>query len=470
MQRLTGLDASFLYFETSSQLLHVCALMTLDPSTVPGGYSFPKLRAALEERTENMPVFRRKLHNPPFNMHHPVWVEDDEFDIEHHVHHVAVPPPGGREELSELCAHIAAQPMSRRRPLWEFHVIEGAADGSLVIVAKMHHAGIDGVSGASLMAYLASTEPDAPLPILPEHQRKNPGAPGPIDIVSHGIRGIASRPVVAARLLREIAAPVPRFVMKAVRKEGMRIPFTAPRTSFNATITGRRSVAYCQAELDDVKKVKNAFGLTVNDVILAVCTGALRTYLADRHELPRTPLLATIPVSVRGRSQRDDQGSNKVSSIFSSLPTHLQDPADRLRYLADANRKAKEHHAMVPADLLQDVAQFASFGTLGLAVRAYSSLRLAERHPVIHNLVMSNVPGPPMPLYLLGSRITGMFPFGPVFHGAGLNITAISREGRIDFGIIAAANLVPDAWPIADAIPHALAELVRCTDTAPGAH
>ncbi|MBB3039303.1 WS/DGAT/MGAT family O-acyltransferase [Hoyosella altamirensis] len=464
MQRLTGLDASFLYFETSSQLLHVCALVTLDPETIPGGYTFAKLKSTLEERTRHIPVFRRKLYNPRFNMHHPVWIEDDEFDIEHHVHRIAVPAPGGREEIAELCAHVAGQPMSRRRPLWEFYVVEGSADGSLLLIGKMHHAGIDGVSGATLMAYLSGLEPDSPLPELPKEQRENPGPPGPVELLAHGVLGIASRPVSVARLVAEAARPIPKFVMKAVRNEGMRIPFTAPRTSFNATITGRRSVSYCAVDLDDIKAVRTAFGLTVNDVILAICAGALRKYLAERGELPDIPLLATIPVSVRGRSQRQDEGANKVSSIFSSLPTHIEDPAERLRFLGEANRQAKEHHAMVPADLLQDVAQFASFGTLGLAVRAYSSLRLAERHPVVHNLVMSNVPGPPMPLYLLGARITGMYPFGPVFHGAGLNITVISREGKVDFGVIAAANLAPDVWPLADAVPEALAELKRCAE------
>ncbi|MGH3517006.1 MAG: WS/DGAT/MGAT family O-acyltransferase [Haloechinothrix sp.] len=470
MQRLTGLDASFLYLETSSQLLHVCALITLDGSTIPGGYSFDRVKAKLEERTAVLPAFRRKLHNSRFNMDHPVWVEDDEFDIDHHVHRIGVPAPGGREEVAELCAHIAGQPMSRRRPLWEMHVVEGAASGEIVIVAKMHHAGIDGVSGANLMTYLSGLEPDAPLPDLPPEQRGNPEPPSAVELIGDGLFKFVRKPIEVARLLPGIIGVVPGFISKSIKGEGMALPFTAPRTSFNGTITGHRSVAYTQLDLDDIKRVKKAFGVTVNDVVLALCSGALRTFLDDRNELPDKPLLASVPVSVRGRSERSDAGSNKVSAIFSTLPTHLDDPAERVRSLGESNRKAKEHHKRIPADLLQDWAQFAAPTTFGLAVRAYSALRLAERHPVVHNLVISNVPGPPMPLYLLGARITAMYPLGPVFHGSGLNVTVVSQAGKVDVGLIGASDLVPDLWPLADAVPGAMRELLEAAEKEEDAH
>lgn len=439
----------------------MCALLKLDPSTIPGGYSFADFKSKLAGRTEQIPVFRRKLYSSRLNMDHPVWVEDDEFDIDHHVHRVGVPAPGGREEVAELCAHIAGQPMSRRRPLWEMHVVEGSADGQIVVIVKMHHAGIDGVSGANLMTYLSGLEPDAPLPELPADQRKNPSPPSTLDLISDGLLRFAGRPVEFAKALPELVGLVPSFVTKSLRGEGMRMPFTAPRTSFNGTITGHRCVAHAEVDLEDVKRVKNAFGATVNDVVLAMCSGALRKFLQDRGELPDKPLLASVPVSVRGRSKRTDAGSNKVSSLFSSLPTHLDDPAERVRDLGESNRRAKEHHRTIPADLLQDWAQFAAPTTFGLAVRAYSALRLAERHPVVHNLVISNVPGPPMPLYLLGARITGMYPLGPVFHGAGVNITVVSLCGKVDIGVIGASDLVADVWPLADAMSEALDELLE---------
>jgi diacylglycerol O-acyltransferase len=428
MQRLSGLDASFLYLETPSQVLHVCGLMTLDGSTVPGGYTFAKLKARLEERVGVIPAFRRKLHNPLWNLSHPVWIEDDDFDLDHHVHRIGVPAPGDRAELAELCAHIAGQQLDRAQPLWQLHVIEGLADGQIAVLLKMHHASVDGVSGASLITYLAGLEPDAPMPEVEE--RHNSAIPSPLHLLRTGVEIFAKRPLEVARLLPDLLELVPRWLGRAVRGKGMPVPFSAPRTSLNGTITGHRSVAFAQLDLDEVKDVKNAFGVTVNDVVLALVAGALRQFLDARGELPDDPLVATVPVSVHDRTARE-HGSNKVSAFFASLPTHLADPAARVFFLAEANRVSKDHHHDIDADMLQDWAQFSAATAFGLAVRAYSALRLAEKHPVVHNLVVSNVPGPPMPLYLLGAR-----------------------------------ELVKDLWPLADALPEALAELLKAAPTA----
>jgi diacylglycerol O-acyltransferase / wax synthase len=463
MQRLSGLDASFLYLETSSQVLHVCGLLTLDGSTVPGGYTFAKLKQRLEERVRVIPAFRRKLHNPLWNLGHPVWIEDEDFDLDHHVHRIGVPAPGDRAELAELCAHIAGQQLDRAHPLWQLYVIEGLADGQIAVLLKMHHASVDGVSGASLITYLAGLEPDAALPEVAEE--RNPGLPGGFDLFRSGVFGFAKRPLEVARLLPDLLELVPRWLGKAVRGKGMPVPFTAPRTSLNGTITGHRSVAFAQLALDEIKDVKNAFGVTVNDVVLALVAGALRDFLAARGELPDDPLVATVPVSVHDRTERE-HGSNKVSAFFASLPTHLADPAARVFILAEANRLSKDHHYDIHADMLQDWAQFSAATAFGLAVRAYSALRLAEKHPVVHNLVVSNVPGPPMPLYLLGALVTGFYPLGPVFHGAGLNVTVLSNAGKVHVGLLGARELVKDLWPLADALPEALAELLKAAPTA----
>lgn len=458
MQRLSGLDASFLYLETSAQVLHVCGLLVLDGSTVPGGYSFAKLEDELEKRVRVIPAFRRKLHDPVWNIGHPVWIEDEDFDLDHHVHRIGVPAPGDRAELAELCAHIAGQQLDRAHPLWQLYVIEGLADGQIAVLLKMHHASVDGVSGASLITYLAGLEPDAPMPDV--EAPRNPALPSPAQLLRTGVESIARRPAEVARLLPDLLGLVPRWLGKALRGKGMPVPFTAPRTSLNGTITGHRSVAFAQLDLDDVKAVKNAFGVTVNDVVLALVAGALRDFLGARGDLPEDPLVATVPVSVHDRTERD-HGSNKVSAFFASLPTHLEDPAARVFFLAEANRLSKDHHYDIDADMLQDWAQFSAATMFGLAVRAYSALRLAEKHPVVHNLVVSNVPGPPMPLYLLGARITGFYPLGPVFHGAGLNVTVLSNAGRVHVGLLGARELVKDLWPLADALPEALAALLK---------
>ncbi|WP_199431819.1 WS/DGAT/MGAT family O-acyltransferase [Qaidamihabitans albus] len=459
MQQLSGLDASFLYLETSAQLLHVCALVTVDPATVPGGYDFAKLKAGLAERVALAPPFRRRLHNSLLNLNHPVWVEDEDFDLDHHVHQIAVPPPGGRAELAELCAHIAGQPLDRSRPLWDMHVIEGLDNGGVAVLVKMHHASVDGVSGASLLTYLTGTEPDSPPPDPGPGARTTPAPPRPLDMLRRSTLAVARRPVEMARLLPGLLTIAPRWVGRSLQGKGMATPFTAPRISFNGTITGHRAVAYTQVDLAGVKAVKDAFGVTVNDVVLAMCAGALRRFLTARAELPKDPLVATVPVSVHGRSSRAG-GSNKISAFFASLPTHLADPAARVFMIAENNRRSKAHHRTIDADMLQDWAQFAAATSFGLAVRAYSALRLAERHAVIHNLIISNVPGPPMPLYLLGARVTGLYPLGPVFHGAGLNVTVLSNDGRVNVGLLGARELVTDLWPLADAMPEALQELL----------
>jgi diacylglycerol O-acyltransferase len=458
VQPLSGLDASFLYLETPSQVLHICGLLTLDGSTMPGGYSFATFREKLADRVAAIPEFRRKLHNSPLNFVHPVWVEDEAFDVDRHLHRVAVPSPGDRETLAELCAHFAGQPLDRARPLWEMYVIEGVADDAVAVLLKMHHATVDGVSGANLIAYLCGLDPDSLLPLPGTDD--NPSAPSHLDLLRSSVTSLARRPAAVAKLLPDLVGMAPRWIGRAIRRTGMPVPFTAPRTSFNRTITGLRTVAYASLDLDEVKAVKNAFNVTVNDVVLALCSGALRRYLQGRGELPDEPLVATVPVSVQDRSDKDT-GSNQVSAFFASLPTQLTDPAARIYALAESNRVAKEHHFSIKADMLQDWAQFAAPRLFGFAVRAYSALRLAEKHPVVHNLVISNVPGPPMPLYLLGARVTGLYPLGPVFHGAGLNVTVISNAGRVDIGLLGARELVPELWTLADAIQSEMKDLLE---------
>lgn len=459
MDRLSGLDASFLYFESRTMLLHVCGLLVLDQSTMAEPYEFNRLRDVLRHRIGGTPSFRQKLHNPVLNLDHPVWIDDEEFDIEHHVRRATIPAPGGREELAAVCEDIAGQPLDRNRPLWEMWVLEGLADGSIAVMTKMHHATVDGVSGANLVSELCSLDPaaepiSAALPKPPATKR-----PSDAQIVLDGALRLARKPANFVRLLPGTLGVLPSWVDRARRGRAMPAPFTAPRTSFNGTITGHRSVAFARLDLAEVKEIKNALGCTVNDVVLTICSGALRTYLLDRDELPDASLVAMVPVSVHGKSAAP--GTNKVSGMFASLASDIADPVERLASIADQNRVAKEHHKTLSASLLQDWAQFAAPNTFAMAVRVYSWLRLAERHPVIHNLVISNVPGPPMPIYFTGARITGFYPFGPVFHGAGLNITVLSNDGHLDVGLIACRELAPDLWDVADALPAALEELLR---------
>jgi diacylglycerol O-acyltransferase len=454
MDRLSGLDASFLYLESSAQLMHVCGLIVVDPATIPGGYDFDGFKQELSRRVSGIAMFNRKLKFVPGRIDFPVWVTDDDFDIDRHVHRMAVPAPGGDREVAEVAGHLAGIPLDRSRPLWEMHVIEGLANGQVAVFSKMHHSSVDGVSGSNMISYLCSLEPDAPpLDLGSEGAHEHLRAPSDLELVGRGVVSTVSKPWQLAKLVAPTARTLVATVGRARQGTAMAAPLTAPRTSFNGTITGHRSIAFTDISLDDIRAIKNAIpGATVNDVVLALSGGALRRYLKGRGELPETSLLASVPVSVHGESKRT-AGRNKVSTIFCRLGTDVEDPLERITEMSVANANAKDHHKAVPADTLQEWAEFAAPRTFGLAVRMVSDLRLAERAPVIHNLVISNVPGPPVPLYFMGARIDALYPLGPVFHGAGLNITVMSNNGEMHIGAIACRELMPGVWDLVDQFP-----------------
>ena len=463
MERLSGLDASFLYLESSAQLMHVCGVLLLDPSTVPGGYSFDRFRADLESRVRSIPAFRRKLRSVPLEIDHPVWVEDAEFDIDRHLHRFAVPSPGGVEELATLCGHMAGIPLDRSRPLWEMAVIEGLASGQVAVFTKMHHATVDGVSGANMISVLCSLEPDAPPLDVEVDAGVSAHVPGDLELLGRGILSNVLKPWQLVRMVRPTTSLLARTIERAREGTAMAAPLTAPRTAFNGNITGRRSIGFADLSLDKIKEIKRAVdGATVNDVVLAISGGALRRYLAARDDLPTSSLLASVPVSVHGKSSIEG-GTNKVSTIFARLGTDIADPVVRLSQLAKANAHAKAHHNAIPADTLQEWAQFAAPRTFGLAVRMVAGLKLAEKGPVIHNLVISNVPGPPVPLYFMGARIDALYPLGPIFHGAGLNVTVMSSNGKMHVGLIGCRDALPEIADLAEEFKAELEALYAAT-------
>ncbi len=462
MEQLGGLDATFVYCETPTMHMHVCAVLLLDPATMPNGYSFARLRSMFLERLPKIPAVRQKLAHAPLGVSRPFWVDDPHLDIDQHVHRVTAKPPGDDRVLASLAGDIASWPLRRDRPLWEMWVVEGLQNGRVALVAKMHHSTIDGVSGANVMGRLFDLEPVTEF--TPETgQRRAATRPQPLEMLGRGLASRLAEPWDLVRLVPTTAVRLASAVWQLSRRPqphpGPPAPFTAPRTSFNATITSRRSIAFTDVDLSDVKRVKSALGVTVNDVVTAVVGGALRRYLEHRGELPDHSLIAAAPISVHSQAE-SQRGTTKVSVMFSSLATDEKDPLERLRVVAGANDEAKEIHRMVGADTLIRWAEHFWLNAFGLGARLYSSLHAADHHPVVHNLILSNVPGPPVPLYLAGARVVGIYPLGPIMDGAGLNITVLSQEDRVGFGIVACPDLVPRVWDLAEAIPEALAEMV----------
>jgi diacylglycerol O-acyltransferase / wax synthase len=468
MERLTGIDASFLYMETPSLHMHVSMAAVFDPSTVPGGYSWEKVQRLVGSRLSLAPIFRRRLVEVPFRLDHPYWVEDATFDLDYHLRRAALPAPGGMTELADFVGDVCSRQLDRSKPLWEMYLVEGLENGNIAIVSKIHHCTIDGVSGSELLAQLFDLEAH---PTGKPDEVTAPGAehvPSDIELLRRAVVSRLMRPVGMTKLVFRTGKAV--LNVRRVRGESSTghaaLPLTTPRTSLNAAITPHRKVAFSSIALDDVKRIKNAMETTVNDVVLAVCTGALRRYLTESGELPDDPLVATVPVSVHPTASTRG-GSNKISAMWVGLPCQLDDPVKRLLTIRDSTKGAKKEHNALGADLLLDWTEHATPNLFSSAARAYSRLKLADRHRPIHSLVISNVPGPDFPLYLAGAEMVAGFPLGPVMDGAGLNITVMSYRGVLNWGLMACAESVPTVRAMATYIPDALQELLLAAGLEP---
>jgi len=358
-----------------------------------------------------------------------------------------------------VAGQIASTPLDRSRPLWEAWVVEGLADDNVALVAKVHHCGVDGSAGAQFMVHLFDLEPDA----------EGPDGPTPIETETVPSDGELMYHAAASRMRQRLnivplvgktissAATLIASRNSADRPSGA-LPLTAPATPFNAAISAKRNVAFSRVPLADMKAIKNAAGATVNDVVLAICSGTLRRYLESKGELPDAPLLAVCPVAVTP-DDKAGASANSVSAMFTSLASDISDPALRLAVISENTKGAKEDHNAIGADMLQGWTEFAAPNTFALASRLYSSMNLADRHRPIHNLVISNVPGPPFPLYFAGAELQAAYPMGPVMEGAGLNVTVMSYRDSVDFGFMVCDELLPDVWDLADCVEPAFTEL-----------
>ena len=464
MQRLSGMDASFLYMETPTHHMHVCGTLVLDPSDRRDPFTVDDIRHLIRARLHLMPMLRRRALPVPLGLDHPVWIEDPDFDLDNHIRRVTVHAPGTMRELAEIVGDIASTPLARSRPLWEMALVEGMADGTVALVSKMHHATIDGITGADLMSHLLDLEPDAGDPEPPDEAWVPDEVPSEIGLAVDAVGSRLRDPFRTVKAVGRTGASLASMARSVlpVGDSGLRpaLPFTGPRTILNAPITPNRVVAFGQAALDDLKLVKNTFGTTVNDVVLAASGMALRRYLLDHDDLPDRPLIAAVPVSVHAEGV---EGTNQVSNMFVRLPIEIDDPVEHLRQIHLETIDAKAVHNAMGADLIQDMALMTPPGLYNLALRLYALPAVSGALPPVQNVVISNVPGPPIPLYIAGARVRGVYPFGPLIEGSGINVTVLSNMGNMDFGVIACGDTVPEVWQIADGFGEAVAELrKRC--------
>ena len=461
MQQLTGLDAAFLAMETSAVFGHVGSVCVLDPSTAPEPLTLDRLTAMIESRLHLLPPFRRRLVNVPLGLDQPYWIEDPDFDIEYHVRELALPAPGDDKQLAEQAARLHARPLDRTRPLWELYLIHGLQGGRMAVYTKVHHAAIDGVSGSELLTAVLDITPEGRA--VEQVPWRSERAPGTLEVLSRSAVAMAGHPVRAARMTLDMVRRAPSLALslrRDSRSDVLPSPgLRAPSTPFNKPISPHRRWAFRTLSLEDIKQVKNAHGGTVNDVVMALSTAALRRWLLDHDALPEHPLVAAVPVSIRTDEERGSNG-NKVSTMIAGLPTHLADPVERLHACSLAMQAAKEQHGALPATLLSDVTQFAMPALAGQAARLAARVRLLERvNPF--NLFISNVPGPNIALYYAGARLLGYYPLSAIADGQGLNITVCSLDGGMHFGLIADRELVPDLDTMAGYLEDELAVLLK---------
>ena len=490
MRQLTSLDAQFLAVESARNYGHVSGLAVYDPSTAPDG----RLDAAtmcrvVGERLHLLPPFRWKLAHVPLGIDHPYWIEDPDFDLDFHIRELGLPEPGDDRRLAEQVARIVARPLDRSRPLWELYVIHGLQEGRVALLTKIHHSVVDGVSGAEILSVLLDLAQDG-REIPPPEEEPDRRVPSTLELLGRAALNAPRRQLAALATLPAAAANLPdipgthavpglttlgRLTARAQQAVGMREdgqmlerPRTRPpQTRFNGRISAHRRFAFGRLSLDTVKQIKNELGVTVNDVVVALCATMLRDWLIAHDELPARPLVAMIPLSVRTEEQMGTFG-NRVSMMAVPVATNEPDTRRRVLRTHEALRSAKEQHKAIPAEILSDLAQFIPPALAARVARTTVLAGTTGRVRPVFNVVISNVPGPQIPLYCAGATLEAHYPVSVILDGVGLNITVMSYMGHLDFGIVADYQQVDDVWPMIDGLSVALEELAGLVKPANG--
>jgi WS/DGAT/MGAT family acyltransferase len=463
MKRLGGTDALFLSLETPSWHQHIAGLTVLEPG--PEGLTYDDVLQKISDRIGYCPKFTWKLKEAPFRFDRPMWVDDPDFDVRRHVRRIAVPSPGGPHEVGELAGTLASTQLDRNRPLWEIWYIEGLAGGRVGVMMKYHHCLLDGVAGASLATVLLDLEPDATEPLLPPPSDEERAA-GPelsnAQLLTEAVRTGIRRPYRMARYMTGLIAKGATMVDSARKDEENRAILRAPTTPFNGSVGPRRELAFSSIAMADVHAIRKVHGVKVNDVVLAICGGTLRRYLEKHDQLPDVPLVCAVPVSTR--AEGDTSFDNQITNMFVSLATDVEQPVERLEAIHRSTTSAKEMTKALGARQIQSLGEVASPLIISTAIRAVYRAQLMAKSPVRINTLVSNVPGPQVPLYMCGAKVVGIYPSSVILEGMGVNITVFTYLDRMDFGIHVDPDLVPDPWVMADGVTEALTELMLESD------
>ncbi len=467
MQQLTGLDSAFLYLETPNAPMQIGGLSIIEGQTPDGPFELGMLRDLLASRIHTSRTFTQRLVGVPLKLGNPYWVEDEEFDLDRHLQRTQLPEPGGWKELSALMAWEFSQPMDRDKPLWEILLVEGLETaegippGSLALISKIHHAAIDGVSGSEIMSAIYDPSPQPrEIEAAPPTNEEEETALSKAGLLKKSGKHLLQVPKALTATVSETVKGVVKSgaVWGLKRVKPPPLPFTAPRSRLNVPVSHERTWSAALLSLERIKGIRAVVDATVNDVVLTVCAGALRRYLLEKDDLPKKPLVAMVPISVRSEDERGTMG-NQVSAMLVSLATDVEDPLERLELVHNGATGSKIHHQAVGARTLSDLSQFIPFGLAGAAARLYTRAHLAEKHRPIFNLVITNVPGPQVPLYIAGAKLLAHIGAAPLFDGMGLILPIFSYNGNLAIGATSCREVMPDVDVFTGYLGDALDEL-----------
>ncbi len=463
MRRLSGSDAVFLAMESSTAYQHVGGLVLLDPDA-GADFSTERIRANTAERLHLVPKFRWKLKEVPLHLDRPVWVDDTAFDLDRHIKRIAVPFPGGRREVGDLVGQLSARQLDRRFPLWEMWIIEGVNEGAGVgIFMKYHHCMMDGLTGASLADQLFDLEPNPAPSLTPPTLTVEPtdvGQHDPSDLELLA-RSFVTNLAVPVRIVSYARSLVERGAVIAWNKRGKPgLPgMTAPHTILNGVLGPNRQSVFASVSLNDLKRLRKELDVKINDIVLAMVAGGLREYFLEEGALPDGPLTTIVPVSTQVAD--DTHAGNQIASTPVSLPTHVDDPLERVQAVFESTSSAKSMLKAVRARSIQSIGEIAPPLLLNLASRTIQTDTITGLMPTPVSLVVSNVPGPPIPLYMGGAKVLGIYTSSVLMANMGCNITMLSYEDRVDFGITVDPDMIPRAHRIGDLLQASLAELLK---------
>ncbi|MCH2189942.1 MAG: wax ester/triacylglycerol synthase family O-acyltransferase [Gammaproteobacteria bacterium] len=470
VQQLTGLDASFLYLETQNSPMHIGGLAIYDPSTAPGGaVGFKQIMQNVLKRACKVPALNNVLLEVPMRLDHPYWRSNGEFDPEFHIRHIALPKPGDWRQLCIQASRLHARPLDRARPLWEMYIIEGLDNvqgypkGCFAVLSKMHHAAIDGASGIEIASAIHDLSPEYDKPSTPNNIPKD-RTPGYLELIWRSQLNTIKTPARVFEVAKNTVPGLAKTVAGLARGKLKRVT-DIPRTRFNTNVSAHRVFEAVEFPLDTIKQIKDTLpGVTVNDVAIAICGGALRLYLDSKGELPNRSLAAMAPINIRTVDQHGTAG-NQVSQMTVRIRSDVKDPLERLIAVNEGTSSAKELTNAVGAKTMTDYTQFIPSTLTASAARLYSKLGISNRIKPSYNCVITNVPGPQIPLYFTGAKMLSNFSLGPPIDGMGLFHGLGSYCGKFTISVSACREMMPDPAFYADCLNTSFLELREAATT-----